>query len=290
MSCHVAATAQSWLFVPGDRPDRFAKATRSGAHVTVFDIENAVPEGEKPAARRRVADFLGSVEPEGCAVRINSLDTPWHSEDLSSLAGWPGTVVLPKAEDPRQVGSVIEARSPGAGFVALVETASGVLNAALIAAAEGVNRLAFGSFDLAVQIGVDPTDRTALATARQLFVLASAAAGLSGPIDGVTGDLRHPDRLIDDLHHAVRLGFAGKLCIHPNQLAAVESAFLPAPDDVEWAQRVLDAWQSSTDGVAVVDGHMIDRPVVDRARAIRARLTSSARPLASIAPIQGEQS
>ena len=125
-----------------------------------------------------------------------------------------------------------------------------------------------GTYDLAAQLGVSPDDRDAMAGARQALVLASAAAGLAGPVDGVTGDVGDDDRLRDDLAYAVRLGFGGKLCVHPRQVPVARAAFLPAPDELVWARRVVEAAAGS--GAVLLDGQMVDKPVVDRARRILA--------------------
>ncbi len=145
----------------------------------------------------------------------------------------------------------------------LIETATGLLNAREICAAPGVVRPAFGSVDLAAQLGVDPGDRMALWHARSTLVLAAASAGVGSPLDGVTTDLTSAETLRGDAAHAASLGFGGKLCIHPQQVAPVLAAFTPSAEELAWAREVLAA---STGGVAVVRGRMVDKPVVDRAR------------------------
>lgn len=261
---HRVRDAATLLFVPGDRPERFAKAAASGADLVVLDLEDAVASERKDAAREHVAKWVG--EGHECAVRVNPAGTPWHDEDLVALVRHRCAVMLPKADDPSVVRAAAGVLGMVRSLIVLVETARGVLGAREIATVPNVRRLAFGSFDLAAELGVNPTDRDALASARGALVLASAAAGLPGPIDGVTGDLHDPDRLTDDVCYARRLGFTGKLCVHPKQVATVAVALRPSKNEVCWARSVLDA--ATAEGVASVDGQMVDKPVLDRAQRI----------------------
>lgn len=258
--------ATTLLFVPGDRPERFAKAAAAGADVVVIDLEDAVSPAAKDEARTAALDWLSAAE---AAIRINATGTPWHDADVAALAasGRPRLVVVPKA-DRVALAAVTAALADGTELIALVETAAGVLDAAAIATTSGVVRLAIGTYDLAAELGVDPDDAMAMAAARGALVLASAGAGLPAPIDGVTGNVRDPDRLEADVTAARRLGFGGKLCIHPAQVAPTADGFAPGPDEIEWARRVADAAEASTGGVCTVDGRMVDGPVVARARRI----------------------
>ncbi|GAC80981.1 citrate lyase subunit beta / citryl-CoA lyase [Gordonia malaquae] len=255
-----AATASTLLFVPGDRPDRFDKAAAAGADLVVLDLEDAVSADAKDAARANVAAWAAH---RPCAVRINSADTRWFRADLDALSAKDVTIMIPKAEDPAVLAGI------GGNVIALIETARGVLNAPAIASVPGVVRLAVGTFDLAAELGVDPTDTEALLPTRGALVLASAAAGLPGPIDGVTAAIDEPDRIIADTTYARRLGFAGKLCIHPRQLRPAAAALRPTEAQIGWARRIVEA---SSGAVAQVDGEMVDKPVVDRAHAILARI------------------
>jgi citrate lyase subunit beta / citryl-CoA lyase len=266
-TAEIAGSARTWLFVPGDRPERFAKAAGAGPDVVVLDLEDAVAPAHKDAARAHVTDWLPRAGVT-VAVRINAAGTAWHHADIAELAALdgPSLVMLPKADSPETVAAVLDALPDGSAVVALVETALGVARAIDLARSPGVVRLAFGSFDLAAELGVDPDHAPALAPARGNLVLASAVGGLAGPIDGVTGDVRDHERLTADVMAAAALGFAGKLCIHPGQVAPAAAALAPTPDEVAWAERVLAA--ATEDGVALVDGRMVDAPVVARARRI----------------------
>jgi citrate lyase subunit beta/citryl-CoA lyase len=264
------ATARTFLFVPGDRPERFDKAIASGADVVVLDLEDAVAPEHKDAARTHVTAWRPGT-PAVVAVRVNAIDTSWHEADLDALTGGgPVLVMLAKAQDPTAVAGVVNALPSGSSVIALIETALGVLRAADIAQVSGVHRLALGTFDLAAELGVDPDHRPAMAEARSRLVLASAAARLAGPVDGVTGDVRNHDQLVADVEASAAIGFAGKLCIHPGQVAPAAAALAPSPEDVGWAARVLAAANSSDHGVVVVDGRMVDAPVISRAQRITA--------------------
>lgn len=256
--------ARTLLFVPGNRPERFAKAHEAAPGLVVLDLEDAVPAAEKAGARSHVADWLAAGHV--CAVRINAPGTECYDEDMRAIAGHDCAVLVPKAEDVEGLRELAGHLAASSCVVALIETAAGILGAWTIASAPGVERLAFGSFDLAAQLGVAPDDRLAMASSRGALVLASAAAGIAPPVDGVTGDIYDADLVRDDVGHARRLGFSGKLCIHPRQVAVAEEALRPTDDEVHWARSVVDT--AGTEGVAVLNGQMIDKPVVDRAHRI----------------------
>lgn len=266
----VARTARSLLFVPGDRPERIDKALRAGAGLVVVDLEDAVAPEARDAARAATTKAVAEGLP--VAVRVNACGTPDHDADMEVFGTQPVVVMLAKAGSAAEVDRVASRLADGSGVIALVETSVGVLAAQELAAHEAVVRLAFGSLDLAAEIGVDPTDREVLAPMRTNLVLASAAAGLAGPVDGVTAVIDDADGLAADVAHARRLGFGGRLCIHPRQIGITEEGFGPTPSEVAWARRVLEA--ADTGGVRVVDGAMVDNPVLDRARRILRGSTS----------------
>ncbi len=261
-----AEAARTLLFVPGTRPDRFSKAAASGADLVVIDLEDAVAESAKEAARRAVADWLrGDGAQVGAAVRVNAIGSRHHEADVAALVGLPGlrAVVVPMAEEPDGLATLAQRLGADVAVLALVETALGVHRALELAAAPGVRRLAFGHLDLAADLG-SATDDTAMLMARSTLVLASRVAGLPGPVDGTTTTLDDPGAAADDAGRARALGFTGKLCIHPNQVAPVRAAFQPTDGELAWAHRVLEA--ATAGGVARVDGQMVDAPVILRAR------------------------
>jgi citrate lyase subunit beta/citryl-CoA lyase len=256
------------LFVPGNRPQRFAKAAAAGADLVIVDLEDAVPEESKAAARDAVAQWLSA---DGhAAVRVNSTKSLHYQQDVTALAGLPGlaAVVVPMADDPATLAALHHRLGPGVEIVALLETALGVVRAVEIASTPGVRRLAFGHLDFAVDIDSSIEDE-AMLMARSTLVVASRAAGLPGPVDGVTTALDDPAVAGAEAARARSLGFAGKLCIHPSQLKAVIAAFSPSGEEVAWAHRIVKA--SAAGGAVRVEGHMVDAPVIRKARSILAR-------------------
>lgn len=179
MNRDTLARARALLFVPGHRPERFEKAVRAAGDAIVLDLEDAVAPEDKDRARDNVRRWL---EAGGNAVvRINGRGTPWHDADVELAGRHDCGVMLPKAESPEDIAALIDRLPRGNGVVPLVETAAGIFGARRLCAAPGVTRPAFGSVDLAAQLGVDPGDRTALLHARSTLVLAAASAGVAAP-------------------------------------------------------------------------------------------------------------
>lgn len=263
------AAPRSLLFVPGNRPERFAKATATGADVVIIDLEDSVPFDAKLSARSATATWLE----EGTAwVRLNPVGTSDCSADIERCAAAPGVagVVVPKAEEVEDLDWLAGRLRPGLPLIALVESARGLLAAHEIACHPSVRLLAFGNLDFAADCGMlisDP-EEPELLPARMHLVVASRAASLPGPVDGVTTDVREAASAERDARRASRMGFSGKLCVHPTQVEPVHRAFAPSPEDVAWARRILETVSS---GVGVVDGAMVDRPVLLRAEQILRR-------------------
>jgi citrate lyase subunit beta / citryl-CoA lyase len=257
-------TDRSFLFVPGNRPERFDKACAAGADVTLIDLEDAVAAGDKAAARAAVAGWLDASKP--VHLRINGADTDWFDEDLPLLAS-PGVggVVLPKAEDVAAIEAIRRA-APRLPVIALIESARGLWNLEKLGAS-GIARIAFGSIDFQLDLGITG-ERDELLFARSHIVLMSRLAGLPAPIDGVTVALDDPAVLADDITYARRLGFGGKLAVHPRQVEGINTGFLPPAADVEWARRVVAAAAEVRDNAVRVDGKLVDKPIIDRAHAI----------------------
>ncbi|TDD70718.1 CoA ester lyase [Jiangella aurantiaca] len=258
------ATARSLLFVPGNRPERFAKAAESGADDIVLDIEDAVAPDAKPEARKNIGTWLANGG--SGVVRINDQGTPWYEDDLAMLADWPCAVMVPKVTAPDQVWEVLDRLPRGSCVLPLIETAAAVLGARTICSVPGTLRAVFGNADLGRELGVDHADPSAMAAARSMVVLASAAAHLPPPVDGVTTALTDEKKVTIDSEHAVGLGFGGKLCLHPRQVPVVNAAFSPSTEDVRWAEEVVAA--AGDGSVAALDGNVVGKPIVDRARRI----------------------
>jgi len=255
-------TPRSYLFVPADRPERFAKALASGADAVIVDLEDAVAPSAKDAARAVLADWLARGAGR-VVVRINSADTPWFADDLA-LARSPNVaaVMLPKAERSDDL-----ARIPHGCLLPLVETAAGIDALRDVARSPHVQRLVFGSIDLQADLGIAGDDQELLLFRSQL-VLHSRLANLAPPVDGVCTALDDEAALEAEARRARRLGFGAKLCVHPRQVNTVNHGFTPSADEVAWARRVLDA-AAAADGAAVaVDGKMVDKPVLLRAHAL----------------------
>lgn len=253
------------LFVPGDRPERFGKALAAGADAVIVDLEDAVAPADKGKARDAIA---ANWPREGrLLLRINGCGTPFLADDLAlarrlRLDG----IILPKAEQAQNI-STVHAAVPDVPVIALIESALGLANARALAATHGVARLAFGSIDYCADLGSSHS-REALLMARSELVLASRLARRAGPIDGVTATVADATLARDDAAYAAGLGFAGKLCIHPSQIAPVLAGFAPSPSDIAWAQRILAA---ASEGAVKVDGAMVDAPVRIRAEQILKR-------------------
>ena len=256
---------RTYLFVPGNRPERFAKALGSGADAIVLDLEDAVALSAKGEARDAVARWsaqAGDADRARIVVRINDAQASTFGDDLQLLCDARiESVMLPKAESAAQVQAV-RAALPQARVLPLIESASGVANVQQVAGAEGVVRLVFGTLDYALDLDLDITDGPdGLAHAASVLAIASRVAGLSAPVAGVTPQLDDEQRLLVDLAWSRRHGFGAKLCIHPRQVAPIHAALTPSAEAVDLARRVLAA-EAASPGAARLDGRMIDRPVV----------------------------
>ncbi len=256
------APHRSWLFVPGNRPERFDKAIASGADAVIVDLEDAVPPDQKDAARANAAAWLSPSRP--VVLRINAADTPWFRDDLA-LCRRPGVaaVMLAKAErvdDLIAIGAL-------APIVPLIESAAGFDNLRALASAPNVQRLAFGAIDFQLDLAMRATFDELLFFRSQL-VLASRVANLQAPIDSPSTAIDALEEVDSEAQRARRLGFGAKLCIHPKQVAVVNAAFSPSAAEIAWAQRVLQANGEAAGAAFALDGKMIDKPVLLRAEAI----------------------
>lgn len=268
--------ARSFLFVPASRPERYAKALASGADCVILDLEDAVGAEAKDSARGSLAQGLSTFEPSQLArslVRINAAETLWHEDDLKQLATWAvrglGGVVVPKADGPAVIHGAAKQLGPGIALVPLIESVRGLDAVDLIARAPQVVRIAFGHLDFQLDAGMRCMgDETPLAPVRSSLVFASRRADLAPPVDGVTVDTEDAAQLQVDVDRARQFGFAGKLCIHPRQVGAVNDAFTASPTEVEWSRRVLDAARQHRGAAFSLDGRMVDAPVIALAKRV----------------------
>jgi len=271
---------RSVLFSPGDRPELMRKAPTTGADVVVFDLEDAVTPARKADARTAVRDVLADLDApdvEVC-VRVSPAGRGAAADLDVVLDGvQPDALVVPKVEDAddvRDLADLAAERDVDRPVLALVETAAGILHAEDIAAAAPTDALVFGAEDLAADIGATRSEEgMEVLHAREHVVLAASAADVDA-IDTVYTDFEDTEGLRSETAFARDLGYDGKLAIHPAQVASINEAFTPDPERIEWARRVLDAYEEAeTDGKAVfaVDGEMIDAPLVAQAERIRER-------------------
>jgi citrate lyase subunit beta/citryl-CoA lyase len=271
---------RSMLFVPGDRPERFAKAEASGADAVILDLEDAVTAERRPLARTEIALWLEKTERKVPAwVRINPVATEDALADLAAVfGGRPDGIVLPKArhgDDVRRVDHWLEALEVRCGFgrgstgllPLITESAGALLNAASFTNLPArVAGLTWGAEDLAADVGA-ASNRTAegeyeltYAMARSFCLLASAAAGVPA-VDTIDTDFRDVVAVERRARASRRQGFAGKLAIHPAQIAPIHAAFTPTSDEVAWAESVIAAFAAAP-GVGAISfqGGMLDRP------------------------------
>jgi len=256
------------LYVPGNRPDRFAKAVGSGADLVVFDLEDAVAPEEKERARAEVVAFLSRTtlpDPLAVQVRVNAGD----EDDLRAVATLPPDVGVrvPKVAAPADLDRVA-ALAPRRPLVALLESAAGILNAVEIATHPALVAIALGESDLRSELGGGPP---VLDHARLTALLAARAAGLPAPMASVFPAIGDIDGLVADTRRAAELGLFGRMAVHPSQLGPIAAVFRPDASEIAWARGVERALRRG--GVATLpDGEMVDPAMAGRARRILDRL------------------
>lgn len=281
---------RSMLFVPGDRPERFAKAVASGADAVIFDLEDAVVPERRPTAREEITRYLEGAERRiPLWVRINPVESADALADIAAvLAGRPDGIMLPKARDGADVHRAshwiesLEANfGLAAGSVGLIplvtESAGAVLNAvSFTKLPERVRGLTWGAEDLAADVGAlgnrtpEGEFEFTYAYARSMCLLAAAAAGVAA-IDTVDTEIRDTVAIERRARDSRRQGFVGKMAIHPAQVAPIHAAFSPSAAEVEWAERVLAAFRAAPgQGALSLDGRMLDKPHIRQAERILA--------------------
>jgi len=267
------ADMRTLLFVPASRPERFAKALDSGADAVIIDLEDAVAEQDKEAARDNVCRFAASRPQARFLVRTNEAASTWFEADVAlcrDVANVAGTL-LPKAESAAQVAAVAAAGKP---VLPLIESAMGLHELDAIAGARGVDRLSFGALDLMLDLGVTPdTDgaRLLLDDVRCQLLVHSRVQHLAAPIDSIHADFNDAQGLAAAAGLARDLGFGGMLCIHPRQIEVVHQAFAPSEEQLARARRIVAEAEATGASAFKLDGEMVDRPVIERARRVIAR-------------------
>ncbi len=281
---------RSLCFVPGGEPRKLEKARGAGADTLLLDLEDSVAPAEKGRARQLVADFLaegdfGGAEP---GVRVNPLATPYFEEDLAAaVASGASAIMLPKSQSTQELREVaerigaLEARSgeerDGAvRLLALVETAAGIAHVTSLAGASAqIDALCFGHADFSRDMGLAEPDASegVIFHARCALAIAARAGGVA-PIDTVCLDVRDEQAFRRDAELGLRLGFEGKLCIHPLQVGIANEVHTPTKEQIAYARRVLDASEEAAcegRGVFTVDGKMVDAPLVAAQRRVLER-------------------
>lgn len=275
---------RSKLFVPGARPELFAKAMAGDADALSLDLEDSVLPEHKASARDAVAELLASDAASSLAkaiiVRINAAETPWFIDDLRAVAHPNLTLLnLPKIESVEGVHAAVRALESVEAergiaipirLLVNIETPAGLAHAAAIAAAHPrVAGLQLGLGDLFEPLGIDRRDHANVHAA--LFALRMAAAQADVfVLDGAFPDIADDAGFMAEAQRACRLGYLGKSCIHPRQVALANAAFAPGAEEFAWARRVVAAAAASDRGAFVVDGRLVDLPFLKRAQALLA--------------------
>src|SRR6185437_7882334 len=277
---HATALMRSKLFVPGSRPELFEKALSSAADALSFDLEDAVAPAQKPHARANLAAFLRELPPQTgkiIVVRVNAFGTAEFDADVAALASAPIDIInLPMTENPEAVVQAIarierNETEHHAKFLLNIETPKALRKAADLAAAHTrVIGLQIGYADLLEPNGIARNDRDALAYIRLAVRLAVSEAGIAA-YDGAFAAVKDTEGFRAECIAAKHHGFAGKSCIHPSQIATANEVFMPDADEIAWARKVVAAAIDADArgvGAYLVDGQMIDKPFVERARAV----------------------
>jgi citrate lyase subunit beta/citryl-CoA lyase len=253
---------RSWLFAPGHDEKLLRKVFDVGADAVILDLEDAVPAGLKDRARELVA-AVAAVRP--CWVRVNRARSAECERDLKALAGSVLGLRIPKVESADEVAWVAE-RASSVALDCTVESARGVLHAFEIASAPACTLLSYGGLDLAADLGSFPGEQETL-YARSQLVIAARSAGKPKPSDGIHPQLDDDTGLRAEAEAAKRIGFFGKSAIHPRQVPIIHQVFTPTPQELEWAQQVLWAFeQSGGAATKTLTGEFVDQPIADRAK------------------------
>ncbi len=287
---------RTMLFSPGNHPRKVEKVFDAGADAVILDLEDAVAIAEKPATRQTVVEAL-KARPEPRRplgyVRVNALSTPFAYGDFQAVVGpWLDGIMLPKVESAAELQTadwLLAQVEREAGLtegtidlLPIIETARGEQAMMSIATAgTRVKRLSFGAGDYTLDIGRTwSLGEAELLPMRHAVVSVSRAAGLEPPIDSVFIHLREADAFATSCASVQALGFQGKLCIHPGQIEAANSAFTPSAEDVAYARKIVAAFEEAEAAGSAsiqVEGYFVDYPIVEKAR----------RTLALIAAIEG---
>ncbi|MET8979842.1 CoA ester lyase [Streptomyces sp. NPDC004539] len=257
----------TWLYAPGDRPDIVTKALAAGADVVIIDLEDAVSPDRKQYARAATAERLTDPHSQPIHVRVNAATTPWSQADLTALAHLPGVdaLRLPKVTTPQDIKRTTRSLPRELPLYALLESALAIENAYAIATSHpAVRGIALGEADLKADLNA--TSDHALTWPRSRAIIAARAAALPPPPQSVHPHTRDLTTLTTTSAHGRTLGFLGRAAIHPRQLPVIEAAYLPTPEEIERAEAVLKAAESTEGAQALPDGTFIDKAILEAAR------------------------
>ena len=273
---------RSILFAPANDAKKISKAMTCGADAITLDLEDAVAYSQKEAARETLKSVLSHPPTTKLFVRINSAGSKYILDDLEAVIGLPvDGLMLAKAESAGEVMKVdwlldlLEDRkgiTPGkTGIIPFIESAGGILRSTEIAACTPrIKALAFGGVDFSQEQGLRyPSESDGMLIARGQLVLASRSAGIAPPLDTVFPDIKNISKLEYETEIARKIGFQGKLVIHPAQVEPVNRIFSPTPEEIEYARKVVDAFdEAEGSGTAVIqlEGKMVEYPIYRRAK------------------------
>lgn len=257
---------RSWLFVPGDRPERFDKAAASGVDVVVIDLEDAVLPDARPQARAEVASWLR--DGHQAVVRVSSIEDLEADVNAIYAPGLLG-VILPKPAGAIAVAEAVAHLTDGVDAIVLVETAHALHEVEAIAALPRVARLALGQVDLGIDTGLSFDSLEVAQTVRTRLAIASAVAGLPGPVEGPVMHINDEAAVTARAADAKLAGMRAMLSIHPGQVAAINAAFSPSKPEIKAAREIVDAAAANPgSGAFALDGKLIDRPMLVAAQRV----------------------
>ncbi len=266
---------RSLLFVPGDRPERFEKAAQSGADAVCIDLEDAVSPSMKAVARKEALAYVNGAAPTGVAVgiRINALDAVDGLRDATAIADAgvrPAFILLPKVRSGEIIGILRSALAGVSRLWALMETPEALAGAPGLCASVGEEGgIVFGGADLSAALGSDMSWES-LYFARASLIAAAATAGCQ-TLDVPYLDVRDIDGLIAETTRVKAMGFTGRSCIHPDQVAPINHIYTPTAEDIEKAQAIIDAYERNQGRVLLHEGRLVEKPVLAAARRVLSR-------------------
>lgn len=268
---------RSLLFTPGTKKERLLKSIGSGADALLWDLEDAVHPDDKGHARKIIAealDELGEIPAKPIFLRVNQFGTEWYNDDVKLAQHQYVTgVMLPKAESAEQAAETWQRMGSQGELIVLVETAAGVIQLENIFSNPHISGVAFGAIDYAVDLDLTLTEAgLEVLYARSCIVTHAKAAGIPGVYDTVFPDVHNADSLQKRAASTRALGFNGQMAIHPKQLETIHEVYSPSREQIDWAVKVLRHADNEAKGAGVfmLDGKMVDRPVIEKAKQIYA--------------------